>query len=48
MTLIRKHFQITEEQLKFIQSQVKPGVSESDIVRSALDEYIKRRKRSNG
>lgn len=45
MALIRKHFQITGEQLKFIQSQVKDGISESHIVREALDDFIVKKKK---
>jgi Arc/MetJ-type ribon-helix-helix transcriptional regulator len=47
MALVRKHFQITDKQLEFIQSQVKDGISESHIVRAALDEWIKRKEKED-
>jgi DNA-directed RNA polymerase subunit H (RpoH/RPB5) len=49
MKLVRKHFQITEEQMKKIKEELKrrperiPKWSESDIVREALDKYLERK-----
>lgn len=48
MPLIRKHFQITKEQLDLIQEESKEKStpshpwSESDVVREALDEHFKK------
>ena len=47
MPLLRKHFQITEEQYQFILDELErrgeriPKWSESDIIREALDLYKK-------
>lgn len=43
--MIRKHFQLTEKQINFLAKEAKPeeGISESHIVRQALNEYIEKK-----
>lgn len=47
MGLIRKHFQLTKKQVEFLADKAKPeeGISESHIVREALNEYMEREKK---
>jgi Arc/MetJ-type ribon-helix-helix transcriptional regulator len=50
LALIRKHFQLTKKQVEFLTEKAKPeeGISESHVVRKALNEYIEREERGKG